>query len=116
MLAAGWPLALQVGWIWIALRKWHMAKTYKPGETAPRSGEYEIVGPRGGSTGKERTVARGEALPPTPKAGQAYVIHRPAHGLVTTKSGRVIIPSPAKSANTIDSWSKAFSRSKTFKK
>lgn len=29
---------------------------------------------------------------------------------VVTKSGRVIIPSPAKSANTIGSWSKAFKK------
>jgi hypothetical protein len=45
---------------------------YKPGQKAPRSGQYEIMGPRGGSTGKERTVVRGEPLPPTPKSGQGY--------------------------------------------
>lgn len=49
----------------------------KPGQTAPRSGQYEIVGPRGASTGKERTVTRGEPLPPTPKSGQMYVIVDP---------------------------------------
>jgi hypothetical protein len=49
-----------------------MAKTYKPGETAPRSGQYGIVGTRGGNTGTERTVVRGETMPPTPKAGQTY--------------------------------------------
>lgn len=36
---------------------------YKPGEKAPRSGRYEITGPRGGRTGIERTVTRGEPLP-----------------------------------------------------
>ena len=56
-----------------------MAKTYKPGESAPISGEYEIIGPPGGDTGQERTAVRGKPLPPTPKAGQGYVIHRPAH-------------------------------------
>jgi len=49
-----------------------MTKTYKPGESAPRSGQYGIVGPRGGDTGSERTVVRGETMPPTPKSGQTY--------------------------------------------
>jgi hypothetical protein len=39
----------------------------KPGQRAPASGQYEVVGPRGGRTGQERTVTRGEPLPPTPK-------------------------------------------------
>ncbi|MGB3317669.1 MAG: YjzC family protein [Sphingopyxis granuli] len=49
-----------------------MSKTLKPGQTAPRSGQYEQVGPRGGGTGKERTVTRGEPMPPTPKPGMGY--------------------------------------------
>jgi len=49
-------------------------KPLKPGNTAPASGQYEIIGPRGGHSGQERTVTRGEPLPPTPKAGQGYVI------------------------------------------
>lgn len=56
-----------------------MSKTYKPGEIAPRSGEYEILGSRGGDTGQERTAVQGKPLPPTPKPGQTYVMHRPAH-------------------------------------
>ena len=51
-----------------------MAKTYKPGTKAPASGQYGIVGPRGGDTGNERTVVRGEPLPPTPKPRQQYKI------------------------------------------
>jgi hypothetical protein len=51
-----------------------MAKTYKPGEKSPFSGQVGIVGPRGGDTGKERTVTRGEPMPPPPKAGQRYII------------------------------------------
>jgi hypothetical protein len=43
----------------------------KPGQEAPVSGQYEIVGPRGGK-GPERTVTRGEPLPPTPAAGSRY--------------------------------------------
>jgi len=50
-----------------------MAKeTHKPGEKAKDSGQYPIVGPRGGDTGKERTVTKGEPFPPTPKKGQEY--------------------------------------------
>lgn len=49
----------------------------KPGETAPASGQYEIVGPRGGHTGKERTVVKGEPMPPTPKSGMGFVLVDP---------------------------------------
>jgi hypothetical protein len=56
-----------------------MTKTFKPGETAERSGEYEIRGPRGGHTGRERTVVRGEPFPPTPQSGESYTLSRPAH-------------------------------------
>ena len=52
-------------------------KEYKPGERAPRSGQYQIVGPRGGRTGIERTVVEGEPLPPTLKPGQRYVLVDP---------------------------------------
>jgi hypothetical protein len=49
------------------------SNSLKPGTPAPLSGQYEIVGPRGGHTGEERTVVRGEPLPPTPEAGQRFV-------------------------------------------
>lgn len=49
-----------------------MKKQYKPGERAPRSGQYPVVGPRGGRTGEERTVTRGEPFPPTPDRGMGY--------------------------------------------
>lgn len=49
-----------------------MPKTFNPGEKAPESGQYEIIGPRGGHTGVERTVTKGEPLPPPPEAGQHY--------------------------------------------
>jgi hypothetical protein len=51
-----------------------MSKRFKPGETAPVSGQYEIMGQRGGHTGKERTIVRGEPMPPTPQPGQTYEI------------------------------------------
>ena len=51
-----------------------MAKKYRPGERAPVSAQYEIIGPRGGHTGVERTVVKGETLPPPPQGGQTYRI------------------------------------------
>ena len=58
-----------------------MPDRLRPGERAPRSGQYEIIGPRGGRTGDERTVTRQEPLPPTPKPGQRYEIVDPTrHG------------------------------------
>lgn len=47
------------------------------GDRTPRSGQYEIIGPRGGHTGKERTSTRGNPLPPTPKPGQGYRLTDP---------------------------------------
>lgn len=47
-------------------------KGLKPGQIAEKSGQYEIIGPRGGKTGVERTVTRGEPLPPTRKPGEKY--------------------------------------------
>jgi hypothetical protein len=49
----------------------------KPGQKAPVSAQVEIVGPRGGRTGEERTTVRGNPLPPTPKPGQGYVVVDP---------------------------------------
>ena len=56
-----------------------MNKTYKPGETAQHSGLYTMVGPRGGRTTVERTVVKGEPLPPTLKPKQRYVLTEPAN-------------------------------------
>lgn len=61
-----------------------MGKQYRPGQKAPASGQYGIVGPRGGQTGKERTVVKGEPLPPTPQKGQNYRLVDPTKN----KSGR----------------------------
>lgn len=49
------------------------APKYKPGQKAPASGQYPVVGPRGGKTGTEvTTTTKGEPLPPTPKPGMGY--------------------------------------------
>lgn len=51
-----------------------MPKTYKPGEKVPASGQYEVVGPRGGSRGREVTSVKDEPFPPTQKSGERYVM------------------------------------------
>lgn len=61
-----------------------MAKPLNPGQSAPRSGQYAIQGPRGGDTGKEVTVVKGDTLPPTKKSGLTYVLADPTKN----KSGR----------------------------
>lgn len=48
----------------------------RPGQSAPKSGQYQIQGPRGGK-GPERTVVRGEPLPPTPSRGSTYTLVDP---------------------------------------
>ncbi|KKP36221.1 MAG: hypothetical protein UR27_C0025G0008 [Candidatus Peregrinibacteria bacterium GW2011_GWA2_33_10] len=49
----------------------------KPGQKVPRSGQYEIIGSRGGQTGEEITGVKGKILPPTPKPGQKFVLVDP---------------------------------------
>jgi hypothetical protein len=61
-----------------------MSKSLKPGQAAPRSGQYAVVGPRGGNTGREVTVTKGEPMPPTQKPGQTYTLADPTKN----KSGR----------------------------
>lgn len=51
-----------------------MTKPLKPGTKAPSSGQYGLVGPRGGKLGPEVTTVKGEPLPPTPKPGLKYVL------------------------------------------
>ena len=55
-----------------------MAQSNKPGKLAPASGLYDIVGPKGGDTGKQVTGVEGHRLPPTPKPGQSFVLVTPA--------------------------------------
>jgi hypothetical protein len=43
---------------------------HSPGQSTPASGQYEIVGPRGGDRGgREVTSVEGKPLPPVPEAG-----------------------------------------------
>jgi hypothetical protein len=49
-----------------------MKKEFKPGDRVETSGLYEIIGPRGGDTGKQVTSVKGKTFPPSPKAGETY--------------------------------------------
>jgi len=44
----------------------------KPGQTSPASGQYPVIGPRGGNTGREVTVPKGRPMPPTSRPGETY--------------------------------------------
>ena len=46
----------------------------KPGADAPKSGQYKVVGPRGGDLGREVTAVQGKSMPPTQAPGQGYVL------------------------------------------
>ncbi len=52
-----------------------MAKNsgFKPGQTAPSSGQYQQVGPKG-RKGREVTSVKGEPLPPTTTPGSSYTL------------------------------------------
>lgn len=58
-------------------------KKLTPGTSAPRSGQYQERGPRGGA-GREVTVVRGEPMPPTTKPNSSYVLVDPTKN----KAGR----------------------------
>lgn len=52
-----------------------MAKhIFRPGQIASTSGQYVYVGPRGGISGKEVTVVKGEPFPPSPKPGMGFML------------------------------------------
>jgi hypothetical protein len=50
-------------------------KPLTPGTPCPTSGQWGIVNPTGKPVGPERTVTKGEPMPPTPKPGQGYVLN-----------------------------------------
>jgi hypothetical protein len=49
---------------------------FRPGQTAPSSGQYQQIGPHGGK-GREVTSTKGEPLPPTTKPGSTYTLVDP---------------------------------------
>lgn len=61
-----------------------MSDKLKPGQTSPKSGQYQEVGPRGGQGGREVTVPKGRPLPPTTAPNRRYVLVDPTDN----KSGK----------------------------
>jgi hypothetical protein len=51
----------------------------RPGQPAPESAIYNLVGRRGGITNHQIVSTEGKPLPPTPKTGQGYIEAEPAH-------------------------------------
>jgi hypothetical protein len=56
-----------------------MNKPLKPGSPAPKSGIYNVIGPRGGKTSEQVVSTQSHPLPPTSKSGQGYVLTKTAH-------------------------------------
>lgn len=48
------------------------SKKLSPGALTPVSGQYPVIGPRGGKTGREVTSIEGRPLPPTSRRGESY--------------------------------------------
>ena len=52
-----------------------MSELLKPGQKVPVSGQYERVGPRGGSRGGlEVTLVKDEPAPPTPDPNERFIL------------------------------------------
>lgn len=60
------------------------SNTLRPGDIAPASGQYNLLG-RHGELIREVTSVKGEHLPPSPESGCAYVLVDPTRN----KSGFV---------------------------
>ncbi|RJP19435.1 MAG: YjzC family protein [Candidatus Abyssobacteria bacterium SURF_5] len=58
-------------------------QNFTPGTKAPKSGQYQQIGPRGGK-GKEVTSVKGAPLPPTSVKGTTYKLVDPTKN----KSGK----------------------------
>lgn len=53
----------------------HFARIrWKPGQIAPRSGQYAVFDPFGRYLGREVTVVRGEPFPPARTSGYSYIL------------------------------------------
>jgi hypothetical protein len=53
-----------------------MTKPLKPGQTTPTSGQYQVIGPKGGK-GPEITSTKGNPLPPAPTPKSTYKLVDP---------------------------------------
>lgn len=47
-------------------------QTVSPGNKVPKSGQYMLVGPRGGKKNHETALVKGKTVPPTPQQGQHW--------------------------------------------
>ena len=56
-----------------------MSKIFRPGQPAPASGIYNMVGPGGRPVGEQVVSTQHKPLPPTEKPGQGYQLAKPAH-------------------------------------
>jgi hypothetical protein len=52
-------------------------KPLGPGSKTPVSGQYKVLGPRGGDTGREVTSTKGNPLPPAQRQGETYKLADP---------------------------------------
>lgn len=64
-----------------------------PGQPAPKSGQYQQIGPRGGK-GAEITFVKEETLPPAPAKGTTYTLVDP------TDNSQAINPSTKRAARS----------------
>ena len=53
-----------------------MSKALKPGQSTPTSGQYQVIGPRGGK-GPEITSTKGHPMPPTSTPNSSYKLVDP---------------------------------------
>ena len=54
-----------------------MSQKIKPGTPCPASGQYRVVGPKGGKQPGEVTSTEGKPMPPTAKPNQSYTLVDP---------------------------------------
>ena len=47
-------------------------KKVRPGQDAPKRGDYTIIGPRGGKYHDVTMQKKGDTMPPTPKPNQQF--------------------------------------------
>lgn len=46
---------------------------FKPGQKVPKSGQWQIIDPKG-KKGPERTLVKNEPFPPTPQPNSTYTL------------------------------------------
>lgn len=84
-------------------------KKLNPGTPTPKSGQYEVVGPRGASKDREITSIRGNPLLPTQNPGEGYRLVDPTkhkgRGQGAAVSRLMAVPPPMRAGGCAWSWS-----------